>query len=154
MKIISNSVKETKTLGKKFASILKTGDVVLLQGPLGVGKTVFIKGVLSSFGIEEDDVLSPSFTLIREYDGKEKHFFHIDLYRIEKAQELIGLGYQQYLYSPQGITFVEWGKRVADIIDSCLIVDIDFKTEQKRKVSFEQKGLKKDKLKTFFNKVK
>jgi len=146
MKIISNSDKETKVIGSKFSKILKTGDVVLLEGPLGAGKTVFIKGVLSGFGFKPNQIMSPSFTILKEYKKRNDYFYHIDLYRIDNPKELVDLGYQEYCYEPQGISFIEWGERIKNIMPQYIEVSISYLTLDSRNIEFKSKGYKKNKL--------
>ncbi|MCM8773394.1 MAG: tRNA (adenosine(37)-N6)-threonylcarbamoyltransferase complex ATPase subunit type 1 TsaE [Candidatus Omnitrophica bacterium] len=145
MVLFSDSVNKTKMIGKKFASLLNKGDVVLLGGELGVGKTVFIKGILEGFNFPSHEVISPSFTLIREYRIKNFPIYHIDLYRIRVKEELINLGYEDYFYSPQGITLIEWGDRVEDILNIYIKVELSFVNEMKRKISIVTKGYSHEK---------
>jgi len=147
MKIKSKSATDTKRIGRSLSKCLNEGDVVLLAGPLGVGKTVFIKGALGGLGIKEDQVVSPSFTIIREYKKKTLNFYHLDLYRLRKAEELLGLGYQDYCYQPDGITFIEWGQRIREMLPKFIQIDISFLSESKRQINIKLKGYPKDKLK-------
>ena len=98
--------KETIRLGYALGKILTKGAVVSLRGSLGAGKTVFAKGVAQSLGIQEA-IVSPTFTLIQEYEGTLP-LYHMDLYRIDSAEEFELIG--AYLYG-EGITLIEWVKR-------------------------------------------
>ncbi|MCM8799245.1 MAG: tRNA (adenosine(37)-N6)-threonylcarbamoyltransferase complex ATPase subunit type 1 TsaE [Candidatus Omnitrophica bacterium] len=107
---LSYSEKQTLKLGEKIANFLKAGDILCLFGPLGSGKTVFVKGIAKGLKIRPRIVNSPSFVLIREYEGKLP-LYHIDLYRLKKVQDILKIGYQDYLYS-EGITAIEWAERL------------------------------------------
>lgn len=114
-KFISNSEKETVTLGKEFASTkLKAGDVVALIGELGSGKTRFIKGICSGLGVTEH-VSSPSFTIVNEYTSKIGKIFHFDFYRIASTSELKEIGFDDYIYN-EGICVIEWADRVMELL--------------------------------------
>ena len=149
MRVVSNSAKETMLLGEKISRYLTEGDVVLLMGPLGAGKTVFIKGILKGFGFKEKDVISPSFMIKREYKKKGLKIYHIDLYRVEKKEELLNLGYEDYFYSPEGISLIEWGGRVEKIISKYIKVIINFKGFQERSIVITTRGYHRDKFRTF-----
>ena len=146
MRIVSYSPQETKFIGERFAYLLSIGDVVLLEGILGSGKTVFIKGILKRFGFPDKEVVSPSFTLIREYLLKDFPIYHIDLYRIKVKEELINLGYEDYFYQPKGITLIEWGDRIEEILVHYIKVKISFVKQDKRIIDISTKGYPKEKL--------
>lgn len=111
MKIISNSVKDTLSTGKAIARNLKKGDIICLFGQLGSGKTVLTKGIGLGLGINKKRIISPSFVLIRQHTGTKLLFYHIDLYRLRAARDILALGYQEYLYG-DGITVIEWADRL------------------------------------------
>ncbi len=104
--VSSRSPEETKTLAAKVAKLLTGGEVIGLVGELGMGKTCFVKGLAQGLGIAEEEVYSPSFTLIAEHYQGRLPLFHIDLYRLE-GKELGELGLEEYLYG-RGIAVVEW----------------------------------------------
>lgn len=108
---VTASVEETLTLGADYAKGLKPGDVVALEGDLGAGKTHFVKGVASAFGVAEADVTSPTFSIIQEYRGRGVTVYHIDAYRIGHESELRNLGIEEILYG-DGICLVEWPSRL------------------------------------------
>ncbi|AAM23811.1 tRNA threonylcarbamoyladenosine biosynthesis protein TsaE [Caldanaerobacter subterraneus subsp. tengcongensis MB4] len=112
-KYISKSMEDTKNLGEKLGKLLKKGDIVLLYGDLGSGKTVFAKGIGKGLGIE-GEVTSPTFTLVNEYHGREK-FYHFDLYRIDDYAELYEIGYEEYFYN-EAVCAVEWPERLGPLI--------------------------------------
>lgn len=140
LRLISGSDRETKLAGEKFSGFLSKGDVVLLNGPLGAGKTVFAKGILRGFGFDENKVKSPSFILVREYKTKKCPVYHLDLYRIKSPGELVDFGYEDYFYSPGGITLIEWPSRAADFIWEGFSVSISYSGQDKRILEFEEKN--------------
>ncbi|MGQ9478202.1 MAG: tRNA (adenosine(37)-N6)-threonylcarbamoyltransferase complex ATPase subunit type 1 TsaE, partial [Candidatus Bipolaricaulia bacterium] len=123
--IITNSPEETTALGERLAQELKPGACLALVGELGAGKTTLIKGLARGLGIAEDEVLSPTFVLIREYRTGRLPLFHVDAYRITKAEELQEIGLEEYLLS-EGITVIEWADRVPQAIPrGCLEVRLE-----------------------------
>jgi tRNA threonylcarbamoyladenosine biosynthesis protein TsaE len=112
----SSSVKETIRLGREFAETLEPGDVVCLNGDLGAGKTHFVKGVASFFGVKEEQVSSPTFTLINEYKGTTP-IYHFDCYRLKSEQEALEIGAEEYFYG-DGISIVEWPEKIGNLIPS------------------------------------
>lgn len=111
MKIITHNENETKQLAKQLAALLKPGMTVLLEGQLGAGKTTFTKGVAEKLGIERP-IKSPTYTLIKEYSDGSIPLYHMDLYRMENAEDE-ELGLDDYFYG-EGITIVEWGSFMQD----------------------------------------
>lgn len=112
--LISHSEKETMDLAKTFAKSVDVGDIICLEGELGAGKTHFVKGFVSAFGIDPDDVTSPTFSIIQEYHG-EISVYHFDFYRIKKKEEALEIGVEEYFYN-DGICIIEWPDRVKDLI--------------------------------------
>ncbi|KJS88872.1 MAG: hypothetical protein JM58_00165 [Peptococcaceae bacterium BICA1-8] len=112
--VISRKPEETEYIGKRMAKFLKPGDFISLNGDLGAGKTVFSQGIAKGLGIEES-ITSPTFTIIQEYYSGRVPFYHMDVYRLNSSDEMEDLGYEEYFYG-QGITVVEWGNSVADIL--------------------------------------
>src|SRR5438270_1733248 len=109
----TNSPEETVALGRELASSLTPPKIVLLRGDLGAGKTTLVKGIAEGFNAaSEDDVTSPTFTLIHEYRGPDANLFHIDLYRIDTQRELETLGLDD-LVSDKSVLLVEWGEKFA-----------------------------------------
>jgi tRNA threonylcarbamoyladenosine biosynthesis protein TsaE len=94
-----------------FAKRLKGGELILLEGELGIGKTVFARGIAAGLGIPPDEVSSPSFTLVQEYSGGRLNMFHVDLYRLSSAEDLSTLGLEDIL-SSGGVVVVEWGEKL------------------------------------------
>ncbi len=98
---------ETNRIARDFASRMKKGDIVLLEGNLGAGKTFFVREVAKYFAI--DEVSSPTFAIVNEYDGNVK-IYHFDFYRIKKERELYDIGIDEYLSDEEAITFIEWAE--------------------------------------------
>lgn len=102
-KYISKNLEETQKIAMKFAESLKAGDIILLSGDLGAGKTQFTKGIAKGLGID-DLVPSPTFTIMNSFGGM---LFHFDLYRLKSFEELLSIGAEEFLYS-DGISVLEW----------------------------------------------
>ena len=109
----STSSQMTFEFAKKIGEKLKSGDVLCLDGDLGVGKTVFTKGVAAGLGIKVD-VSSPTFTLIQEYYGGRLPLYHFDVYRIDGPWDMDDLGYEEYFYG-EGVCLVEWGSMIKEL---------------------------------------
>ena len=107
----THSAEETIELGRHLARQLKTPATVILRGELGTGKTTLVKGIAEGFhAASQDDVTSPTFTLIHEYRGPEVNLFHVDLYRIETQRELETLGLDD-LFGNSNVVLIEWGEK-------------------------------------------
>lgn len=131
-KFMTDSAEQTKKLGKDFASALKKGDVVFFNGDLGAGKTTFIQGIMSKFGIKKF-VRSASFMLVNEFAAKDVSLYHIDLYRLGKT-DVYDLGLDEYLFG-KGIALVEWSERLTGCKDQKRWeIDIEYKDENKRNI--------------------
>lgn len=113
---LSYSPAETLALARGLSKEVRPGDIIGLQGPLGSGKTTFAKGMIAALtGIPEDEITSPSFTLVEEYPGE---IYHVDLYRLETPQEAAALPWDQ-LMGPDVITLVEWPENRPPLISHC-----------------------------------
>ncbi|MFA6358314.1 MAG: tRNA (adenosine(37)-N6)-threonylcarbamoyltransferase complex ATPase subunit type 1 TsaE [Candidatus Omnitrophota bacterium] len=145
MQKLSNSANQTLGIGKKFARNLRGGEIVLLSGPLGAGKTVLAKGIAQGLGINKNNIISPTFVLLRIHQGR--HLLqHFDLYRIKTAQDIFALDYQEYFYS-DAITLIEWPERLKFLLPKeFLKIKIIPKTKDKRLFKFSAKGLRYKKL--------
>ncbi|TVL46651.1 tRNA (adenosine(37)-N6)-threonylcarbamoyltransferase complex ATPase subunit type 1 TsaE [Brachyspira hyodysenteriae] len=114
------SLDDIEKIAEFFKSVLKDGDIVIMEGNLGFGKTTFVR-ILSRLMESEDIVSSPSFTLINEYDiilnGEESILRHVDLYRLEKEDELDDIGFKDKIRE-NGITMIEWGNKFKDYFDA------------------------------------
>jgi tRNA threonylcarbamoyladenosine biosynthesis protein TsaE len=111
--VITHSPEETWELARKLAPILSSGDVINLSGDLGAGKTVFTKGLAVGLGIDEP-VTSPTFTLIKEYEGRLP-LYHFDVYRLASPEEMEELGFDEYFYG-DGVSVVEWGDKIEELL--------------------------------------
>ncbi|MFA5675318.1 MAG: tRNA (adenosine(37)-N6)-threonylcarbamoyltransferase complex ATPase subunit type 1 TsaE [Christensenellales bacterium] len=109
----TNNAEETISLGEKLAASLKSGDVVALCGGLGAGKTVFAKGVAKGLGVDEE-VTSPTYTLLKQYMGSRLPLCHFDLYRIEDEQELEYIGFYDFL-GGENVCLIEWAQNAGNI---------------------------------------
>jgi len=139
LEIISHSPEETQALGRKLGGLAKEGDVLLLVGGLGTGKTCLVQGLAQGLGIREY-ALSPSFVIVRIYQGRLP-LYHLDFYRLEE-KEVLDLGLEEYL-SAQGITAVEWAERGQELWPpEYLLISMDFLSENQRRLRFEPRGEK------------
>lgn len=119
----SYSAEETFRLGEMTGGKLKPGAVICLDGDLGAGKTVFVKGVAKGLGIT-DTVCSPTFTILQEYRDGRMPLYHFDVYRIEDPEEMYEIGFDEYLYG-EGVCLIEWAKNIAELIpDGALKITI------------------------------
>jgi tRNA threonylcarbamoyladenosine biosynthesis protein TsaE len=115
----THSAEETIALGRTLAAELAPFRLILLQGDLGTGKTTLVKGIAEGLkAAEQQDVTSPTFTLIHEYRGPETNVFHIDLYRVEKRRELDTLGVDELLTEEKNLLLVEWGEKFAQLVSA------------------------------------
>ncbi|WP_069129993.1 tRNA (adenosine(37)-N6)-threonylcarbamoyltransferase complex ATPase subunit type 1 TsaE [Rhodohalobacter halophilus] len=136
-KEISNSEQDTFRIAKSFAGECKPGDVICLKGDLGAGKTHFTKGFVTAFGIDANQVTSPTFSLINEYEGDGMDLFHFDFYRLEHLQEALEIGAEEYLYG-NGICVVEWPERIEEIIPhDAKVITIRNAGANRREIIFE-----------------
>ena len=118
----SNSELDTMLFAKEFASKLNKGDVIVLNGDLGSGKTKFTEGFLSYFGLE-NEISSPTFTIVNEYKKDDLYIFHFDVYRLEDSSEFYAIGGEEYF--EKGICIIEWGDLIKDALPKKYI-QIDF----------------------------
>lgn len=116
LNITSHNESETVALAKKLVPLFRPGDLVVLKGELGAGKTVFVRGLAEALGLNREAVNSPSFTIVNEYPG-ERPLYHLDLYRIDDPTELEEIGWDEYLQRP-GLVVVEWGDKAGHHLPS------------------------------------
>lgn len=136
--IESSSVEETIEAGFEFGKQLEPGDVVCLVGDLGAGKTHFVKGVASYFGIDPESVSSPTYTLIHEYSG-DLPVYHFDCYRLKSEQEALEIGAEEYFYG-EGVCLIEWPGIIDSLIpEEAIRVDISHVSDSKRSIHIHQK---------------
>ncbi len=133
-KIISEE--GTSLLADEFAEILIPGDIVILNGNLGAGKTFFVKQILKKFDIEF--INSPTFAIVNEYYGRYI-FYHFDFFRINREIELFDIGINDYLNNVEAITFIEWGNMFPDILPKKRIeIDITLNEDYSRQFYFKK----------------
>jgi len=132
----TGSESETSQVGESFARTLGPGDVVLLYGDLGAGKTAFVRGMARGAGANPDDVSSPTFTIVQEYAAPSVTLYHVDLYRLEPA-EIDDLGLED-LVSGDGIVAIEWAERWKGRPDDVTEVRIEDLGEDRRRIRIQQ----------------
>jgi tRNA threonylcarbamoyladenosine biosynthesis protein TsaE len=131
---VTHSEDETATVARELAAGLNPGDVLLLSGTLGAGKTAFVRGLASGLGVDPEDVSSPTFTLVHEYRGGRLTLYHADLYRLEKvATEDLGL---EELGVKDGVLAIEWPDRLAHALPGARLLEIEIVDEKTRKISW------------------
>lgn len=116
----THSAEETISLGRELAPVLREMRMVLLHGDLGAGKTTLVKGIAEAQqAASQDDVTSPTFTLIHEYRGPDVTVYHVDLYRIETERELATLGLDELFASEGNLALIEWGEKFPRLVAEC-----------------------------------
>lgn len=115
MQLITNCEADTKNFAKSLAKILKPKDIVVLTGELGSGKTKFVEGFLSYFGLE-NEISSPTFTIVNEYKNNDINIYHFDVYRLADSSEFYEIGGDEYFDT--GICLIEWGELIEDALPS------------------------------------
>ena len=136
--IISNSPEETLEIGKKIASNLKKGDVIVLTGDLGSGKTKLTEGILTYFGLEKE-ISSPTFTIVNEYYTENLNIYHFDVYRLEEEEEFSAIGGEEYF--EKGAVIIEWGEMIESLLPKSYLqitFTRDLENENLRKLVFEK----------------
>lgn len=124
--LICKNENETREFAKNLASILKKGDVIVLSGELGAGKTKFVEGILEHFNLQ-GEISSPTFTIVNEYQNDDINIYHFDLYRLSDIYEFENIGGEEYFN--KGICIFEWGELIEDILPNDYI-----------KIKFERVG--------------
>jgi tRNA threonylcarbamoyladenosine biosynthesis protein TsaE len=132
----TNSAEETIDLGRKLATDLRPPKLVLLRGDLGAGKTTMVKGIAEAFhAASQEDVTSPTFTLIHEYRAPEISVYHIDLYRIDTLRELETLGLDELINDERNVVLIEWGEKFPKLLRECEVeIAIDRLGPEQRRV--------------------
>lgn len=110
---ISYNEDDTKKFASNFAKNLHKGDIIVLSGELGSGKTKFTEGILTYFGLE-NEISSPTFTIVNEYKNSNTTIYHFDVYRLEDSDEFYAIGGEDYFNN--GICIIEWGELIDDIL--------------------------------------
>ena len=118
------SSEETAELGRKIGRLVQPGDIICLNGDLGVGKTVFTQGIADGLEID-DSICSPTFTLIQEYEQGRIPLYHFDVYRISGPWDMDDLGYEDYFFG-NGVCLVEWGCLIEELLpDNTIMITIE-----------------------------
>ena len=115
LEILSKSPQATIDLGKSFSKLLRGGDIVIFSGELGGGKTTFISGLAGGLGIKEN-LSSPSFTILNQYDAGKLKLVHIDFYRLDGVDEFDNIGIDDYIYDDSAVLCIEWGEKIRQYI--------------------------------------
>ncbi len=136
---ISNSQSETEKLARRFAHLLRGGEIVFLRGPIGAGKTIFVKSVAKALGLKSSPT-SASFSLMKRYSKGKTVLFHIDLFRLEK-EEVFNLGFEEMLEDENSIILAEWPDPLADMLPvDRLEMDFILCEGDKRKITWSGFG--------------
>ena len=148
--VISHSPAETESVGEEWGRAAVSGWVIGLLGDLGAGKTQLVKGIARGLGAV-DRVRSPTFALINEYDSGRLPLFHLDLYRLDTRDQIVGAGLETYFYQPPGVTVIEWAERwfgeepgfrvqASGFPARCRLVRIETLGETDRRITYEDFG--------------
>ena len=133
MEFLTNSPAETEKVGEALAKILTPGSVIAYRGDLGAGKTAFTRGLARGLGSNEQ-VTSPTYTIVNEYLTGRMPLFHFDMYRLRSADELFDIGWDDYL-DRGGVCAVEWSENVEDALEDPIIVNIEKLGEDARRIT-------------------
>ncbi len=132
--IFTKSAEQTQNLGEKIAGDLKSGGLICLYGDLGSGKTTFVQGLARGLGIKKR-ILSPTFLIVREYPN----FYHLDLYRLQKSQEIVDLGFKEMMENPQNVVVIEWAEKAKDLLPQKRIeINFEIVNENERKITISR----------------
>jgi tRNA threonylcarbamoyladenosine biosynthesis protein TsaE len=155
MDITSHSVEDTLKIGRTIATHLKGGEIICLFGEFGSGKTVLTKGIAKGLKIRKEEVLSPSFVLIREHPDGRLPLYHFDLYRLERQADIALLGYEEYLYGT-GVSVIEWAEKLKRLLpQEYLNVELFVKGRSQRLIKCSALGLRYERaLKDIHNLIK
>ena len=136
---VTQNPEATKQVGKNLGQNLSPGSIVALTGELGSGKTTLVQGIGQGLRIESL-IKSPSFVIINEYDGPLP-LYHFDLYRLNNAEEILCLGYEEYFYEKRGVVVIEWAKKIKDFLPKeYLEINLKIVDLFKRKISGQAYG--------------
>ena len=138
-RITSSSREETLALAARFARVLKGGEIIFLRGPIGAGKTVFVKGLAAALGLKSSPT-SASFSLMKKYHNKQRRLFHIDLFRLAEG-EVFNLGFEEMLQDEKAIILAEWPDPLARMLPSDkLEMDFVLLSGNKREIKLRFSG--------------
>ena len=136
----TDSEESTLELGRSLASCLRFGDTLALYGDLGAGKTVLSRGVARGLGVTEP-VTSPTFTVVQEYRLPDnKFFFHLDMYRIDGEEAALAFGIEDFLFTPDAITLVEWPERITGLLppEQTIVIRLEHSDHDRRLITLPQ----------------
>jgi tRNA threonylcarbamoyladenosine biosynthesis protein TsaE len=137
LEFLTGSAEETEEAGARLGRLLKPGDVVALSGPLGAGKTVFVKGLARGLGIDPKiPVTSPTFILVHEYPGPVP-LYHFDFYRLARAEDVAGVGFDDYLEA-DGVCAIEWADKFPGLFGGDAVrITFALASESSRRIALE-----------------
>ena len=145
-KFISKCEQDTINFASKFASTLTGNDIIVLSGDLGAGKTKFVQGILKYFNLE-NEISSPTFTIVNEYNSPDTNIYHFDVYRLADVDEFYAIGGDEYF--SKGICIIEWGEIIENILPKDyykISINKSLDDENIREIIIEPKGNKEIKL--------
>ena len=144
IEIVTHSPEETQELGRRIGGLVRPGDVILLVGELGSGKTCLTQGIATGLGIKEH-ALSPTFIIMREMHGRLT-LYHMDLYRLDRLEETIDLGLDDYFYG-QGICVVEWAEKAMALMPpEHLLIELKYLSDTERRMRLKPRGRRYEEL--------
>lgn len=136
LSFITKSRQQTIQLGQRLGKLLQKGDIIAMTGTLAAGKTTITKGIALALGVQEE-VTSPTFCLVSEYQGKSLPLYHIDAYRLEGDSDFIDIGAEDFLYGG-GVCVIEWSERLKDSLpQNTITLDFDIDKEQNRLITIK-----------------
>ena len=135
MQFLTDSPRQTESLGEALGKILTPGTVIAYLGDLGAGKTAFTRGLARGLGYREP-VTSPTYTIVNEYLGGRLPLFHFDMYRLRSSDDLFDIGWEDYL-DRGGVCAVEWSENVADAMEDAFTVRIEKTGDESRRITIE-----------------
>ena len=140
LQITSNSVEETRNLSQTLGALISRPLVIALMGDLGSGKTAFVQGLAKGLEVpDEYYITSPTFTLINEYPGRHP-LVHVDLYRLEKIEDLMDIGLDEMLYA-QAVIAIEWAEKLTDgLVPELLRINLDILDDYRRELTLNATG--------------
>lgn len=134
MILVSKSTEDTIAIGKKIGNFLQKGDIIALKGFLAAGKTTLTKGIGLGLGIE-DDLTSPTFTLISEYYGRLP-LYHFDVYRLDSLEDFLNLGSEEMLYG-NGVCVIEWSEKILEALpENTIFISLERQEDDSRRIEF------------------
>lgn len=145
LKLTSLNPDETKTIARKIATLLKGGEILFFEGPIGAGKTVMVKEIVKTFGVKKMPV-SASFSLLKKYKGKNFNLYHADLFRLEE-REMFNLGFEEMLEDENSVLLIEWAAPAKNFFpNSRLEITVALLEGDRRKITLKALGKKAENL--------